>query len=266
MKRNDKLIVRTIVALCVPMLFQADAQTNNVSSTNQIEQTKTESIEVQVGDSLESVLKVLGEPRVDCPLNDGKRIYIYEEGEIQFQDNKVTSVSMLTAEQLAEKREQQRLKQQRATAAELILAPPKDQNRTSSTDREDQLRNEASELRREISFSRKMASGYMSSAISCYNLMVGFDGKKGVQFKKDLLACIPNNSIEEFYSVDLNFDYFERRYQHISSARLNLNSLCREYALFIEEYEKLLEYDAALSAILKELDKLESNRDQRPGP
>ncbi len=266
MKRNGKLTVKTIVAICVPVLFQADAQTNTVSSTNRTEQTTTESIEVQVGDSLESVLKVLGEPRVDCPLNDGKRIYIYEAGEIQFQDSNVISVSMLTAEQLAEKREQQRLKQQQAIAAPLIIAPPKDQNSTTSADREDQLRREASELRRDISFSRKMANGYMSSAISCFNLMVGFDGKKGVQFKKELLACIPNNSIEEFYSVEFNFDYYQRRYQHMSSSRLNLNSLRREYALFIEEYEKLLEYEVALSTILKELDKLESKRNPRPDP
>lgn len=113
-----------LVAFCCITFVRANAQTNNASySTNQIEEVEVQNgsirpagqVDAEVklpaikaGDSLEHVLVALGEPNIDCPLQNGKRVLFYEAGEIHFTDNKVTTFSMLTTEELIKKREETR--------------------------------------------------------------------------------------------------------------------------------------------------------------
>ena len=262
MKGNGGMIFKgskAIVTICITVLCQTNAQTNNTPPTSQIEQAETESITIQVGDSFESVLKMLGEPSVDCPLGNGKHALFYEVGEVHFQDNKVASFSLLTAEQLAEKR---RLSQRSSTGS-LNIKPPQNQHSNASADKESQLRKEVVELRHEITYLKRSANHSMSISIGAYNLMVDRGGKSQVRYKEDLLESLPNNNIEDFYDMAFNFDLFARRYRQNSGALLAMNSLDREYALFIEVYEDLVKYEVELSMTLKELKKLETQRDQR---
>jgi hypothetical protein len=52
--------------------------------------------DIRIGDSFAYVLQTLGSPNVDCPLPNGRHALFYSTGEIYFQDEKVTSVSMVT--------------------------------------------------------------------------------------------------------------------------------------------------------------------------
>lgn len=251
-------LLRTGILFCVILLCQVSAQTNTDV------QTELKPAAIQPGDSVEHVLRVMGEPRVDCPLKGGKRILMYEEGEIHLLDGKVASCTILTEEQLAEKRERERKKKERAAAREKETSTAHSASGTqTSAQKEFLLRKAAADLEGQIAKSEAVATRRMTNVIELFNLMVLKGGKSRLRYERDLLENMPNNTLEEFYNIDFNFEYFERIYDRNPGATLTLNSLYKEHALFIRDYEKLLKYEVAQSKVQRELKIVQAEKRSR---
>lgn len=85
--------------------FSAYASTNtNTAVTVEQPDVPVHSL-IKVGDSYEQVLKLMGEPQVDCPLKGGKRVLFYDLGEVHFSDNCVMSFTFQSEEQLQKKKD-----------------------------------------------------------------------------------------------------------------------------------------------------------------
>lgn len=271
MKGDDKMVFRkskVIVAICITVLCQTNAQTNNSSPTNQIEQAKAESITIKVGDTFEYVLKVLGEPRVDCPLKDGKHVLFYEVGEVHFQDNKVTSYSMLTPEQVVEKRDtdQQRrhqVEQKRQTAKETRVDNLENYNKSVKS-REDQLKQTASTLLQQRDDAQANMRQYMvASTDSAKRFIMLYGGTRREERILKSLAGITDPN--EFYNAtaDISADIsLGNLFRARDQARLAFISWSEDRFLFLKANDTFLESSKALEPIRAELEQIETKRDR----
>ena len=212
---------------------------------------------VQPGDPFDRVVRELGDPRVDCPLGGGKRLLIYEQGEIHLRDGRVVSITWLSDEQLEEKREQQRRRKKEARPENPEPKPAVPQAGEKDAGAEiAQVRTRLAELQRERSFSRKMASMHMSQTLDYFSLMVK-QGGSAKRHTKHLLNILPNNSLDDFYYVEFDFEFYERRYSRNPEALLSLHSMQREQALFMDEYKKLKACEKELTRLQHRIDRLQ---------
>jgi hypothetical protein len=212
---------------------------------------------VQPGDPFDRVIRALGDPRVDCPLGGGKRLLIYEQGEIHLRDDRVVSIIWLSDGELEEKRELQRRRKAAARSDTPDRKPAARLAGEKDTGAEiAQMRTRLAELQRDRSFSRKMASMHMSQTLDYFSLMVK-QGGSAKRHTKHLLNILPNNSLDDFYYVEFDFEFYERRYSRNPEALLSLHSMRREQALFLDEYKKLKACEQELTRLQHRLERLE---------
>lgn len=261
MKGDRITIFWVIVAICTSVLYQANAQTNNAPSTNQTEQTEAEPITIQIGDPFEHVLKVLGEPRIDCPLRGGKHVLFYEAGEVHFKDNKVTSYSMLTTEQVAEKREEeqrqiQTRQQQQVSLYEIRKANLEKYNR-SIRSREAKLTRKAKLLtqQKKAAYDGMMNALYESHNKASAYWAVSTHSRYSV---RDLMTTDP----DEYYLAGADFVSDMNRRRMSPEERLAFTYWLHSYETFRWKCSAVLRANKELDPILDELDKIKTKRNR----
>jgi hypothetical protein len=211
---------------------------------------------VEVGDTLDHVIDRLGDPRVDCPLRDGVRLLIYEQGEIRLRDGRVVSCTWLTEEALESKRERATRRKKQAASRQPDTKPAVRDEKEDAGDGLEQMRERLAGLKQERSFSMKMATMHMSQTLDYFTRMVHQGGSARRQ-TEHLLDILPNNSLKDFYAVEFDYTFYENKYARNPSALLSMRSMQREQLLFIEEYEKLVQLEEELEQLESRIDRLE---------